>query len=495
MSAVLRVLVLSGRNDHDFRATTPVIRRVLEESGRFAVEAVLEDPSRCDAAILARCDVVVSNWSAFPDLTGRRWGAAAEKAFLEFVRAGKGFLAVHAASATCQDWPEFQGLVGLTWCLGRTGHGAIHAFPVEVEDRGHPIARGLNAFFTVDELWHEAACLAEGKPEVICKAFSSKESGGSGRWEPVLVATRLGKGRGVNLVLGHDVQAMRNAGWRTLLLRAGEWAATGEVTVSIPEDWPATAALASAQAVDPEAAIAAVAGHRAGRSRRTLAAVEELVRAASTASRGGAPSRAQRELAAMIASALPSSATVDAKAFLLKQLSFIGTEKEAPALAPFLLDGDLSHAVRSALERIPGPAAEGVLRGILGRAMGKLRVGIVNSLGNRRVRAAAGDLKGLLGDPDRDLCSAAAGALGKIGGEEAAKALVEALARTSGAARAIIGDACLECAGRLLAGGDRAGAEAIYRRLDAPEESDPVRGAARRGLEALGREAPGGSKD
>jgi type 1 glutamine amidotransferase len=39
-----------------------------------------------------------------------------------------------------------------------------------------------------------------------------------------------GKGRIFHTILGHDVKAMENEGFQTLLLRATEWAATGKVS-------------------------------------------------------------------------------------------------------------------------------------------------------------------------------------------------------------------------------------------------------------------------
>ena len=41
--------------------------------------------------------------------------------------------------------------------------------------------------------------------------------------------TGFGKGRGFTLLLGHSAAFMENAGFRTLLLRGAEWAATGQV--------------------------------------------------------------------------------------------------------------------------------------------------------------------------------------------------------------------------------------------------------------------------
>jgi hypothetical protein len=55
------------------------------------------------------------------------WGVKSEEAFIKFIRQGGGLVLLHAASATLQDWPEFQRMAGATWQLARR-HGRIHTF-------------------------------------------------------------------------------------------------------------------------------------------------------------------------------------------------------------------------------------------------------------------------------------------------------------------------------------------------------------------------------
>jgi predicted dehydrogenase len=83
--ARLRVLILSGRNNHDWRASTPHLRRILDATGRFDVR-VTEEPSGLTAESLRPYDVLVS------DYCGPRWGETAEKAVAAFVQSGKGLV-------------------------------------------------------------------------------------------------------------------------------------------------------------------------------------------------------------------------------------------------------------------------------------------------------------------------------------------------------------------------------------------------------------------
>lgn len=231
----LRVLILSGSNNHNWQETTPELKKIYESSGRFLAD-VTNDPSSCTAETFAKYDVLVSNWNAFPQVTGHQWGDDTEKAFVDFVRKGKGFALFHAASATFQDWPEYQQLVGATWEEGVTGHGPQHTFKVSISDRNHPVTKRMKDFFIKDELWHKTR--QQPNIHVLCKAFSAQEMRGSGQYEPMVLTTKFGKGRCFYNILGHNVQAMRNIGWQALMLRGTEWAATGKVTIPIPGNWP-----------------------------------------------------------------------------------------------------------------------------------------------------------------------------------------------------------------------------------------------------------------
>ena len=140
------------------------------------------------------------------------------------------------------DWPEFGDLIGLTWqkdAAGTniSGHGVKHSFVVTVADKEHPVTKGMENFqHGKDELYHRQLLHKTGR--VLATTFSDKAFRGSGAPEPVVVVTELGKGRAFNCALGHDPKPMEGVGFRALMLRGTEWAATGKVTIPIPADWP-----------------------------------------------------------------------------------------------------------------------------------------------------------------------------------------------------------------------------------------------------------------
>jgi type 1 glutamine amidotransferase len=226
----IRTLVLSGRNNHDWRSSTPFVWLLLQRSGRFEV-TVAVDPS----TDLAREGALDGIDLIFMDYNGPAWSDAAKGAFEEAVRGGKGLLVLHAADNAFPGWVEFERMAALLWREG-TGHGRFHEFPVTYVDREHPVTKGLADFRTTDELYHRLVHMHGAEYRLLATAFSSEESGGTGRDEPMMLTTQYGGGRVFHMVLGHvweggGMEALENEGFGRALLRACEWAATGEVTL------------------------------------------------------------------------------------------------------------------------------------------------------------------------------------------------------------------------------------------------------------------------
>ena len=159
---------------------------------------------------------------------------------------------------------------------------------------------------------------------------------------------------------------------------------------------------------------------------------------------------------------LESQAPPGEKALACKGLSACGSDKAVAALAPLLADPDLASWARIPLEAIPGSVAEEALSQALTKLHGRLLIGTINSLGVRRDPAPVPELAAKLGDADADVASAAAVALGCIGGERAAQALEQALAQAPDAVRSAVAEGCIRCAGKLLDDGKSAEAAMLY---------------------------------
>jgi type 1 glutamine amidotransferase len=287
----IKVLIVDGQNNHSWATTTPMLRKILEGSGRFAVDvatspaaapaaprlprnataeqkaahggalqkhaaAVAEHKSRTAAQwaawrpAFARYAVVVSNYN------GEAWPEDVRRAFVDFVRNGGGFVSYHAANNAFPEWSEYNAMIGLGGWGGRNeksgpylrlrgllwtkdltagpggGHGPQHEFVVEAREPQHPILRGLPPrwLHTKDELYHGLRGPAENVT-VLASAFSEATK----EHEPMLMVIPYGKGRVLHTTLGHGVEAVNGLGFQVTFARGTEWAATGRVTLPAPK--------------------------------------------------------------------------------------------------------------------------------------------------------------------------------------------------------------------------------------------------------------------
>jgi HEAT repeat protein len=179
---------------------------------------------------------------------------------------------------------------------------------------------------------------------------------------------------------------------------------------------------------------------------------------------------------------LQSDAAKAEKAITCKRLAIYGSEKCVPVVAPLLADEELASWARIALEAIPGPAADVALRDASSELKGRLLVGVINSIGVRGDAKAVEVLVKKLNDEDIDVASAAAVALGHIGGEKAAKALTQSLTNGQGEVRSAAAEGCILCAEQFMAQNKTAAAVKLYdtvRKADVPDQRhlEAIRGA------------------
>ncbi|HPT26814.1 MAG TPA: ThuA domain-containing protein [Bryobacteraceae bacterium] len=262
-----KALIIDGRNNHDWRATTPVLKQILEEKGLFKVDVVTapadNEGLKSFNPSFKGYAVVVLNYNDFGPKNAGDWPEATQLAFLDYVKRGGGVVSYHAADNAFPKWVEFNKVIGLGGWSGRNekdgpyirwrdgkvvrdtmpgiggSHGPRHAFRIDMRNLSHPISKGLPEkwMHAVDELYDRLRGPAENL-DLLATAFSAPENRGTGESEPILFTIQYGKGRIFHTTLGHDVPAMQCVGFIVTLQRGAEWAATGKVKQKAPADFP-----------------------------------------------------------------------------------------------------------------------------------------------------------------------------------------------------------------------------------------------------------------
>ena len=265
--APIRVLIVDGYSNHDWRLTTALIRGILEPTGRFTV-TVATAPATKDAPgwdtwrpKFSDHDVVIQTCN---DLGGGpRWPRAVEEDFETFVRNGGGVYVWHAGNNAFAGWPAYNEMIGLGWRQkdfgwalavgpdgkvvripageGRdTGHGA--RLDTVVKRLGdHPIHAGLpRSWLTPDiEVYYYARGPAQNL-EVLSHGYDPQTKE---QW-PLKWTVTHGRGRVYTSTFGHvwkgDTQParMRCAGLQTVVVRALQWLAGRPADFPVPADFP-----------------------------------------------------------------------------------------------------------------------------------------------------------------------------------------------------------------------------------------------------------------
>ena len=166
--ATYKTLIVTGQNNHNWKASSPLLKIILDETGLFSCNIATSPAKGGDMSKFnpdfTRYKLVVL------DYNGDSWNEKTKTAFLKFVSDGGGVVVYHAADNAFPEWKEYNEIIGLGGWGGRNEksgpyvyyrgneivrddtskgiggtHGARSEFMVKTRNFEHPITKGLPA--------------------------------------------------------------------------------------------------------------------------------------------------------------------------------------------------------------------------------------------------------------------------------------------------------------------------------------------------------------
>ncbi|WP_137991174.1 ThuA domain-containing protein [Streptomyces vilmorinianum] len=205
---------------HDSIPTGAAALAELAASAGLVAETT-EDPAVFTAERLERCAAVV-----FLSTTGPVLSAPGRSAFEAYVRAGGGFLAIHAAANAEPDWPFYGDLLGTRF----DGHPEIQPGVVCVDTHDHPSTAPLPDRWAWTDEWYNFTSNPRGTGvRVLARADESTYRGGTlGADHPLAWCREADRGRVFFTALGHAAEAYGDETFRAHLSGALRWVAGRE---------------------------------------------------------------------------------------------------------------------------------------------------------------------------------------------------------------------------------------------------------------------------
>ncbi|MDB1090095.1 ThuA domain-containing protein [Streptomyces sp. ACA25] len=212
-----RVLVFSRTAGYRHTSIADGIEafRSLGAGHGFSVETT-EDPVTL-ASALPGCRAVV-----FLSTSGEVLNPAAREALHAHCTAGGGFVGVHAASTTEEDWHWYGELVGARF----DGHPDLQPGEVVVEDHGHPATAHLGERWPFTDEWYNFRSSPRSRVRVLASADETGYRGGRmGVDHPLVWCHENTGGRSFYTALGHTPESYAAPDFRRHLLGGLIWAA------------------------------------------------------------------------------------------------------------------------------------------------------------------------------------------------------------------------------------------------------------------------------
>lgn len=366
-----KTMILTGQNTGNWHESSPVLKQILEQSGMFSCDIVTSPSKGGDMSSFN------PNFSKYKlvvlDYNGDNWSEKTKAAFVEYVNNGGGVVVYRDAAFSFPEWKEYKEICGVGAQEGpyvyfrgskvildsAAGDFSKTRPAREAEIRGrnmeHPVLNGLPVRWVHgnDILYNRLRGPAKNL-EVLATAYCDTTGRGSGKDEPVLLTVTYGKGKIFQTTLGFaDIKggpAMLCAGFITTLQRGAEWAVTGNVTQAVPADFPTAAGAvikSDMKLLTLENDFANIVNYDIDKTTKYYTDIQSRIRKAS-----GNPEEKLKIEKMMVDVLKNTTATVESKKLMLRELSWMGSEYCVPAIKELAATADLKDEAEYALARL-----------------------------------------------------------------------------------------------------------------------------------------------
>ena len=376
-SAEYKALIVTGQNNHIWKASSPILKQLLEQTGLFTADIVKTPEKGGDMNTFnpdfAKYNVVVI------DYNGDSWSDKTKSAFVEYVNNGGGVVIYHAGNNPFPEWKEFNLMAGLGGWGDRSekdgpyvyfkndsmiidttagpggSHAKRHEFEVKMRNTEHPITKGLPIRWRHgnDELYSQLRGPAKNM-EILATAHADTTGGGTGRNEPMLMTITYGKGRIFHTAFGHADEgggpAMECVGFIATFQRGAEWAASGNVTQKIPYDFPNAAGVSLRTGfieLTLDEDLAKIGQYELTKSTKYFTDLQSRIRTEAKT-----PEDYQKFEKLLIKVLESKDATDEGKKLILGELSWMGSDLCIPSIKELAKNDKLKDAAEFALARL-----------------------------------------------------------------------------------------------------------------------------------------------
>jgi len=168
-----------------------------------------EDAALFNPDSLSRYDAVI-----FLNTTGDLFDSFQKNSLQEFIRSGKGYVGIHAATDTEFNWPWYGALVGAYF----TRHPAVQEATIQVVDQAHQATQHLPKTWVLKDEWYEFKTIHPDLQILMTLDESTYTGGQMGAFHPLSWCHEFEGGRAFYTGLGHEIAVYDNADFQQHIL-------------------------------------------------------------------------------------------------------------------------------------------------------------------------------------------------------------------------------------------------------------------------------------